>query len=198
MRIARWVPVLLIASVALSSSVAHAQISYVSHDHVVYRPFQLGVSAIAGAQIHTQARGTDVDGVMRFGVDLLGTITPGFAIGVTRVGVGYSPIDGALFSIGATPTLELSFFATAHAQLLLQAGATIAVNTSTLSQPLGVNVAATAVLGIRWWLGNLLSLGLLVGADVGLTNPGIRRWFGGPLMQGEPTVFIGLELGFHL
>ena len=53
------------------------------------------------------------------------------------------------------------------------------------------------MLCVRWWLGNLISLGILLGADLGLTNPGIRGWFGAPLAQGEPAIFGGLELGFH-
>jgi len=198
MRVIAWAPLALV--LALAPSVAAAQITYVSHDHVRYRPFQLGVSAIGGFQVHTDQSPAPVDGMMRVGLDLLGSLTPGVAIGVTRLGLsyGYSSIEGPLFGVNATPTVEFAFFVGGHTQLLMQLGATLSFGTATAIRPVSFDAAATGVLGARWWLGNLISLGLLVGVDVGLTRPGVRPWFGGPLSQGEPAVFLGLELGFHL
>jgi hypothetical protein len=196
MRFAAWALLALV----LAPGVAEAQVTYVAHDHVRYRPIEIGVSAIGGVEAHTRQSPVPVDGMLSFGADLLGSIVPGFAIGVTRLGVGfgYSSIDGPLFDIGGTPTIELSFFVGAHTQLLMQLGAALGISTATASHPIGFNAAATGILGARWWLGNLISLALLVGVDVGLTNPGLRFWFAGPLGQGEPAAFLGLQLGFHL
>jgi hypothetical protein len=186
--------------ILFAPSIASAQISYVSHDHVRYRPVELGVSAIAGAEVHTRQSPIPVDGMLSFGAHILGSIVPGVAIGLTRIGLGfgYSSSEGPIFDVGATPTIELSFFAGQHTQLLMQLGAALGVSTATAHAPLRFNAAATGILGARWWLGNLISIALLVGVDVGLTDPGVRFWFAGPLAQGEPAAFLGLQLGFHL
>lgn len=190
--------VLVVLTVAFAASSASAQFTYYRDDHVRHRPAHLGVSAVGGAQLHTHSGA--VDGFARFGLDLIGTLVPGFALGFTRLGFlgGYSDAEGVIFGASATPTFEFSFFPGTNVQLLLQLGATVDVQAPTNLRPGGVNAAVTSVIGIRFWLGNTFTIGILLGNDVGATNPGVRSWFGGLLGQGELSFFGGLEIGWNL
>lgn len=190
--------VVVVVGALLASSTAHAQYTYYRDDHVRHRPVHIGVSAIGGGQIHTN--GGAPDGFLRFGLDVIGTIVPGFAIGFTRLGVGfgYSDVEGVIFTGNATPTFEFSFFPGSDVQLFLQLGATIGLAAPTNVRPFGANAAVTTALGVRIWLGNTFTLGFLFGNDIGVTNPGVRSYFGGPLGIGELSFFGGLELGWNL
>lgn len=191
--------VLVALSVALASSAASAQFTYYRDDHVRNRPAHIGVSAVGGAQLHTHTGA--VDGYARLGLDVIGTLVPGLALGFTRLGfsAGYSSIEGVIFGVSATPTFEFSFFPGANVQMLLQLGSTIDIAAPNNVQPnASVNAAVTTVIGIRFWLGNTFTIGILLGNDVGVTNPGIRSFFGGPLGQAELSFFGGLEIGWNL
>lgn len=190
--------VLVVALVVLASSSAQAQFTYYRDDHVRYRPAHVGLSAVGGAQFHTHDG--SADGFLRAGLDVIGTLVPGFALGFTRLGFtgGYSSVEGVLFGVGLTPTLELSFFAGTDVQLFLQLGATVDLQAPTNRRPGGVNAAVTTVIGVRFWLGNCFTFGIVLGNDVGATNPGTSSYFGGLLAQGEVSFFGGLELGWNL
>ena len=192
--------VLVATSVALFTSAASAQFTYYRDDHVRHRPAHIGVSAIGGAEAHTHTGA--VDGFARIGLDVIGTLVPGFALGFTRLGpshYGYNDRDGVIVGFSGTPTFELSFFPGTNVQLLLQLGATIDLGMPTKTQNyVSVNAALTTVIGIRFWLGNTFTVGILLGNDVGLTNPGISSFFAGALGQGELSFFAGLELGWNL
>ncbi len=195
----RAVGFLLALAIGLgAASTAEAQFTFYRDDHVRNRPAHIGVSAIGGGQIHTHD-GTS-DGFMRFGLDVIGTLVPGFALGFTRlgIGIGYSDPEGVIFSAGATPTMELSFFASSDTQLWLQLGCTVWLGAPTKTRPFSTDAAVTTVVGIRFWIGNTLTFGILFGNDIGVTNPGVRAWFGGPLGQAELSFFGGLELGWNL
>lgn len=190
---------LVLVGVALASSAAQAQFTYYRDDHVRHRPAHIGVSAIGGAELHTHSGA--VDGFGRIGLDVIGTLVPGFAIGFTRLGpsqYGYTDAEGVIFGFSGTPTFEFSFFPGTNVQLLLQLGATIDLGMPTKLRDFGVNVAITAVIGIRFWLGNTFTFGIVLGNDVGVTNPGVASFFAGPLGQGELSFFGGLELGWNL
>jgi hypothetical protein len=190
--------VLVVAIVTFAASAASAQFTFYREDHVRNRPAHIGVSAIGGAQAHTHSG--QVDGFLRLGLDVIGTLVPGFALGFTRLGfsVGYSDAEGVIFGVNATPTFEFSFFPSANVQLLLQLGSTIGIAAPTNHTSGRVDAAVTTVIGVRIWLGNTFTFGILVGNDVGATNPGIPSYFGGPLGQGELSFFGGLELGWNL
>jgi hypothetical protein len=177
---------------------ASAQYSYYRDDHVRHRPAHIGLSGIGGAEVHTQ-HGV-VDGFASLGLDVLGTLVPGFALGFTRAGVqfGYADLEGPLFGVEATPTIELSFFPSSDAQLFLQIGATVAFSTATKLRPMGFDAAVTSAIGARFWLGNTFTFGILIGSQIGATNPGVRQWFAGPLGIAELSFFAGLELGWNL
>ncbi len=188
----------LIVVLALAPAGAAAQFTYYRDDHVRNRPAHVGVSAIGGAQAHTHSGA--VDGFARLGIDVIGTLVPGFALGFTRLGfsIGYSDLEGVILGVNATPTFELSFFPGSDTQLLLQLGSTIGLAAPTNTRPFGVNAALTTVIGARFWLGNTFTFAILLGNDVGLTNPGVPSYFGGPLAQAELSFFLGLEIGWNL
>ena len=191
--------VLVVSSVFFGSSAASAQFTYYRDDHVRHRPAHIGVSAIGGAEAHTHTG--VVDGFGRIGLDVIGTLVPGFALGFTRLGpshYGYSDYDGVIVGISGTPTFEFSFFPGTNVQLLLQLGATIDLGMPTKHQAFAVNAALTTVIGIRFWLGNTFTVGILLGNDIGLTNAGVSSFFAGALGQGELSFFAGLELGWNL
>jgi hypothetical protein len=198
--LARAVPAVLVALlITCTASAACAQFTYYRDDHVRNRPAHIGVSAIGGGQIHTHSGA--VDGYMRFGLDVIGTLVPGFAIGFTRLGLsfGYSDAEGVIFGVTGTPTFEFSFFPGSNVQLLLQIGSTISVAAPDNVRPTTrVDAALTTVVGIRFWLGNTFTFGIVLGNDVGLTNPGVTSYFGGPLGQAELGFFGGLEIGWNL
>jgi hypothetical protein len=190
---------LVVLGVALASSAASAQFTYYRGDHVRNRPAHIGFSAIGGAEAHTHTG--VVDGFGRIGLDVIGTLVPGFAIGFTRLGpsqYGYSDAEGVIFGVSGTPTFEFSFFPGANVQLLLQLGVTFDLGMPTKLRAFGVNAAVTAVIGVRFWLGNTFTFGILLGNDVGVTNPGVSSFFAGSLGQGELSFFGGLELGWNL
>lgn len=190
----------LAAAGALTPAAASAQFNFYRDDHVRNRRAHVGVSAIGGAQLQTQEAGLPVDGFFSIGLDLLGTIVPGFALGFTRAGIGfgYSDVEGVIFAASMTPTLELSFFPGADTQVFVQLGATVGFATATARRPLGGDAAVTSAIGVRFWLGNTFTFGLLLGNDIGVTNPGIVRWLGAPLGIAELSFFGGLELGWNL
>lgn len=190
--------VLVVLGVALLSSAASAQFTYYRDDHVRHRPAHVGVSAIGGAQAHTQTGA--VDGFARFGLDLIGTLVPGLALGFTRLGFsfGYSDLEGVIFGANATPTFEFSFFTGSNVQVLVQVGATVGLAAPTNHIPFSANAAVTTVFGVRFWVDNTFTIGILLGNDIGVTNPGVRSYFGGPLGQGELSFFGGLEIGWNL
>lgn len=189
---------IVVAAVVLVHGTASAQFTFYHDDHVRNRPAHLGVSAIGGAQAHTHSGA--VDGFARFGLDVIGTLVPGFALGFTRLGAsfGYSDPEGVIFGVNATPTFEFSFFPGSDLQMLLQIGSTIGLAAPTNTRPFGVDAALTTVIGLRFWLGNTFTFGILLGNDVGLTNPGISSYFGGALGQAELSFFLGLEIGWNL
>lgn len=189
---------IVVSGVVLASSTAQAQYSLYRDDHVRNHPAHIGISGIGGAEVHTNSGGY-ADEFMRLGVDVIGTIVPGFALGFTRAGFGLvDSSDGLIFSPSITPTFEFSFFPGANVQLFLQLGATLGFTTGTPHVPFSTNAAITSAIGVRFWLGNTFTFGILIGNDVGVTNPGIRSWFAGPLGLGEFSFFGGLELGWNL
>ncbi len=185
---------------ALAPSGASAQFNFYRGDHVRNRPAHVGLSAIGGGQLHTQAAGLPVDGFVSVGLDVIGTLVPGFALGFTRAGIGfgYSSVEDVIFTMAATPTLELSFFPAGDTQLFLHLGATVGFSAATRLRPAGGDAAITTAIGARFWLGNTFTFGILIGNDIGVTNPGVRRWLGDPLGIGELSFFGGLELGWNL
>lgn len=187
-----------LVAVTLAAPRAEAQVTFYHDDHVRNRPAHLGVSAIGGAQAHTHSGA--VDGFARFGLDVIGTLVPGFALGFTRLGFsfGYSDLEGVIFGVNATPTFEFSFFPGSDTQLFVQVGATVGLGAPTNVRPFRADAALTTVLGARFWLGNSFTFGILLGNDVGLTNNGIPSYFGGPLAQAELSFFLGLEIGWNL
>lgn len=189
-----------LALAALTPCVASAQFNFYRGDHVRNRPAHVGVSAIGGAQLQTQDAGLPVDGFVSVGLDVLGTLVPGFALGFTRAGIGfgYSSTEDFIFTMAATPTLELSFFPAGDTQLFLHLGATVGFSAATRLRPAGGDAAVTTAIGARFWLGNTFTFGILIGNDVGVTNPGVRRWLGEPLGIGEISFFGGIELGWNL
>lgn len=187
---------LLVVLAAFAPSTAEAQFHFHRGDHVRNRPAHIGLSAIGGAQFHTHTGA--IDGFVMGGLDVIGTLVPGFALGFTRAGIAWTdaPGYGGVFAFDITPTFEFSFFPSSDVQLFLQLGATVSIHA-----PRGYffpDAALTGVIGARFWLGNTFTFGLLVGNDIGLTNPGIARWLGGLLGQGEVTIFGGLELGWNI
>jgi hypothetical protein len=199
MRALHLAAVLVLATLVLAPSAAEAQFTYYRDDHVRHRPAHIGMSVIGGAEAHTHTGA--VDGFARIGLDVIGTLVPGFALGFTRLGpsrYGYSDVEGVLLAFSGTPTFEFSFFPGTNVQLLLQLGATIDLGMPSNHVPFGVNAAFTVVIGIRFWLGNTFTFGILLGNDVGMTNPGVSGFFAGALGQGEVSFFGGLELGWNL
>jgi hypothetical protein len=195
-----FVALAAVASLALAPSAAGAQYHFYRGDHVRNRPAHIGLSGIGGAQVQTQEPGAPVDGFVSVGMDVLGTLVPGFALGFTRAGVGfgYSSAEDVIFTLTITPTIELSFFPSSDVQLFLQLGATVGFHNATRVARERGDAAVTSAIGARFWLGNTLTFGVLVGSDIGVTNAGIRRWIGGPLGVAEVSFFGGLELGWNL
>ncbi len=190
---------LVVAALLATASSAEVQTFWREH-HVRNRPAHIGFSGIAGAQVHTQDPGPPVDGFGSVGLDVLGTIVPGFALGFTRAGVGfgYSSADDFIFVLTITPTIELSFFPSQDVQLFLHLGATVGFHSPTGRFRERGDAAITTAIGARFWIGNTFTFGVLIGNDIGVTNAGIVRWGGGALGVAEVSFFGGLELGWNL
>ena len=128
------------------------------------RRLSLGLSAAGGATLPVSA--TQWVGYGRAGLDFLARVGDDTSVGVSlnSLGIGGSAIEGFIFYISFTPTLELSTFFSRRVQGLVQLGVLIQFEAATALRPGAAGAAPMALAGARFYVLDWLSLAPAVGA----------------------------------
>lgn len=156
------------------------------------RPFRLGLGLLGGAA----STATGVEGYGYFGVDLMGTVHPHLAVGVTRLslGPGFSNIESFIFSLQGTPTLEAFVFVDPRVQLYAQVGVALQGRAQTNAREGHFQAAAFVGAGARFWLTDWLTIGVEIGLHVVATDAFVMGNVALP--QGSIAGSGGVSLGF--
>lgn len=164
-----------------------------SPSFAVRHPFRLNFGALVGAA----STPVGTRGYWHLGMDLVGTVHPNLAVGVTRISLGFgaSSIDGFIFSLQGTPTLELFGFVDPHVQVFAQLGVALQGRAQTASREGFVQVAPYLGGGTRIFPNDWFSIGVEIGLHLIATDSFLMGDVALP--QGSLAGSAGLSANWH-
>ena len=182
-------PLCLLTALALSLPRAvHAQPAPAA------RPVSLGVSGLIGSREAERGGSTPT---WTAGLDATVGLGTGFALAFRRLTVGAArTLDGDRWAIGVSPALELHADLGRNVEPFVQFGAALQTRFGDGRQDVRFGVAPFIDAGLRFYLGQRVSLAAEVALHAPLTGAFL---FGHEILpQGAAVLQGGLALAFHL